>query len=188
MRDGGLSIRICGPLGVEVRSLLIGLISLVAVAFHSTAFAQLCYETTVQSPRPFLGNTGEIVRLGDGSLWEVKYAYEYLYENQPSVLMCPRNGKLMVRGRAIDVLFISSGASAGNPGQAVIESTVVSKFEGLNAGNIYTLANGQVWEQIEPWNWIRAGTNPSVMIYPVSGGHKMKVQNIERSVLVRRVK
>ncbi len=171
-----------------MRSLLIGLISIIAVAFHSATFAQLCYETTVQSPRPFMGNTGEIVKLADGSLWEVKYAYEYLYEYQPSAIICPRMEKLMVKGRTIDVLSVSSGVSAGKPGQALIESTVVSKFEGLNAGNVYTLANGQSWEQIEPWNWISAGANPSVTIYPASGGHKMKVHNIEHSVLVRRVK
>jgi hypothetical protein len=171
-----------------VRSLLIGLISIIAVVFHAAAFAQLCYESTVQSPRPFLGNTGEIVRLADGSLWEVKYAYENLYEYHPTVLICPRTGTLMVKNRMIDVLFVSSGASTGRPGQSVIESTLVGKFEGLKAGNTYTLANGQVWEQIEPWNWISAGANPSVTIYPATGGHKMKVQNIERSVLVRRVK
>ena len=171
-----------------MRSLLIGLIVIIAAAFHGSAFAQLCYESTVQSPRPFMGNTGEIVRLVDGSIWEVKYAYANLYEYYPSVLICPRNGKLFVRGRAIDVLAVSSGASAGKPGQAVIESTLVGKFEGLKAGNTYTLENGQVWEQVEPWNWISAVVTPSVTIYPASGGYKMKVQNIEHSVIVRRIK
>src|SRR5688572_10763536 len=119
--EGCLSASADQALGSRVRSLLIGGISIIAVAFHAAAFAQLCYESTVQSPRPFLGNTGEIVRLADESLWEVKYAYENLYEYHPTVLICPRTGTLMVKNRMIDFLFVSSGASTGRPGQSVIE-------------------------------------------------------------------
>lgn len=91
-----------------------------------------------------MGNNSEIVKLADGSLWEVKYAYEYLYEYYPAVIICPQSGKLMVKNKTIDVQAISSGPSAGKPGPDVIESMIVSRFEGLNAGNIYRLANGQM--------------------------------------------
>lgn len=50
-----------------MRSLLIGLISILGAALHNVAYAQSCYETTVQSPNPFMGNNGEIVKLADGS-------------------------------------------------------------------------------------------------------------------------
>jgi hypothetical protein len=94
----------------------------------------------------------------------------------------------MVKNKTIDVQAISSGTSASKPGQSAIESTIVSNFQGLNAGNIYRLANGQIWEQVEPWIWIWVWVNPSVIIYPASGGHKMKVENIDHPVLVRRIK
>lgn len=171
-----------------MRSLLIGLISILGAALHNVTFAQSCYETTVQSPTPFMGNNGEIVKLADGSLWEVKYAYEYLYEYNPAVIICPKSGKLMVKSKTIDVQAISFGSSASKPGQTIIESMIVSNFQGLNAGNIYRLANGQIWEQIEPWIWVWVWVSPSVIIYPASGGYKMKVENIEHPVLVRRIK
>ena len=135
-----------------------------------------------------MGNNGEIIKLGDGSLWEVKYAYEYLYEYYPSVIICPTKGKLMIKDKSIDVQAVSSQPSKGNKGQDVIESMIVSKFDGLNAGNIYKLANGQIWEQVESWIWVWIWVNPSVMIYSASGGYKMKVENIEHPVLVRRIK
>ncbi len=72
-----------------MRSLLIALISIFGAALHNVTFAQSCYETTVQSQTPFMGNNGEIVKLADGSLWEVKYAYEYLYEYYPAVIILP---------------------------------------------------------------------------------------------------
>lgn len=171
-----------------MRSLLSRLLVVIVVGIQGNAFAQSCYETTVQSPTPFMGNNGEIVKLADGSLWEVKYAYEYLYEYYPSVIICPKSGKLMVKNKSIDVQLISSGSSAGSPGQPIIESTIISTFEGLNAGNIYKLANGQMWEQIEPWVWVWIWVNPQVTIYAASGAYKMKVENIERPVFVKRLK
>lgn len=152
------------------------------------AFAQSCYETTVQKPSPFMGNNGEIIKLGDGSVWEVKYAYEYLYEYYPTVVICPGKGKLMIKDKSIDVQAVASRSSGGGGGSAVIESFIVSNFEGLAAGNMYKLANGQVWEQVEPWVWVWVWVNPSVMIYSGSGGAKMKVQNIDHPVFVRRIK
>ena len=169
-------------------SLLSKLLAVIVVSLPGNALAQSCYETTVQSPAPFMGNNGEIVKLADGSLWEVTFAYEYLYEYYPSVIICPKSGKLMVKNKSIDVQPISSGSSAGGHGQPTIESTIISTFEGLNAGNIYKLANGQIWEQVEPWVWVWVWMNPKVMIYAASGAYKMKIENIEHPVLVERLK
>jgi hypothetical protein len=171
-----------------MRKLLIGLLAVILVSSHGYSLAQSCYETTVQSPTPFMGNNGELVKLADGSLWEVKYAYEYLYEYYPSVIICPKIGKLIVKNKSIDVQPVSSGAAVGDRKQPIIESTIVSKFEGLNTGNIYKLANGQIWEQVEAWVWVWVWVNPRVTIYPADGGYKMKVENIEHSVFVRRLK
>ena len=171
-----------------MNSQLIKLVIVIVLATQSISFAQSCYETTVQSPTPLMGNNGEIIKLGDGTIWEVKYAYEYLYEYYPTVVVCPEKGKLIVNGKSINEQPVSSRPKAGKSGQNVIESMIVSKFDGLNAGNIYKLANGQIWEQIEPWVWVWIWVNPSVMIYPASGGYKMKVENIEHPVLVQRIK
>ncbi len=54
-----------------------------------TCSASACFESSILSPSPFMGNDGEIFKLADGSLWEVKYEYEYLYEYYPDVIICP---------------------------------------------------------------------------------------------------
>ncbi len=171
-----------------MKSLLLKLIVVLLLGAHSTAFAESCYETTVKSPSPFMGNNGEIIKLADDSVWEVKYAYEYLYAYYPTVTICPAKGKLLIKDKSIDVQAISSRHSTGNGGQGAIESTIVSKFDGLNTGNIYKLANGQIWEQVEPWIWTWVWVNPVVTIYFVSGEYKMKVEQIEHPVVVRRIK
>ena len=39
-----------------------------------------CYQSSIAKPSPFMGNNDEIFTLIDGTVWEVKYEYEYLYE------------------------------------------------------------------------------------------------------------
>ena len=65
-----------------------------------------CYEASITKPSPFMGNDGEIFKLDDGSLWEVKYEYEYLYEYYPEVIICPSKGKLVIDGKSLDVEYV----------------------------------------------------------------------------------
>lgn len=56
-----------------------------------------CYTSFIQAPAPFLGNGGETIVLGDGSIWtEESYQYLYLYEYYPNVLVCPSSGKMLL--------------------------------------------------------------------------------------------
>ena len=172
---------------VQRRLLLGNLLVVAAFGLAGPAMAQDCYNSKILSPAPFLGNDGEIAKLADGSLWEVKYSYEYLYQYYPSIVICPGKGKLVINDKTLNVVKV--GRSSGKQsGSAVIESTIANKFDGLNSGNIYRLANGQIWEQIEAWTWAWSWANPNVIIYPAPGGMKMKVENIEHSVLVKQIK
>jgi hypothetical protein len=72
-------------------------VCLLVLLLSSSAFSMECHETFIKEPTPFLGNGGEIIILGDGSIWkEVSYQYLYLYEYNPSVIVCA-NG-LMILG------------------------------------------------------------------------------------------
>jgi len=260
------------------------LIVLLVVTLPATA--QDCYESSIVNPSPFLGNNGEIFKLADGSLWEVKYEYEYLYEYYPSVIICPSRGVLIIGKKSLNVELIASAPGSNKAGSrqtkdweifeetnlegsirgtvqqgrifkttsgsiyevtgltlqlvleiqpavtvlrngdiyklivegfdeplickclncssakrntapknelttqghAVIESKIISDFDGLKYGNIYKLANGQIWEQTEVWIWVWIWVNPSVVIWNDGGVFKMKVDQIDHAVVVRRIK
>ena len=66
---------------------------------QSTGLSQDCYESSIVSPSPFMGNNGEIFKLSDGSLWEVKYEYEYLYEYYPRIIICPSKNFISIKGK-----------------------------------------------------------------------------------------
>lgn len=74
-----------------------GIFSLLLVFVASSpAYSADCQKTYVQEPTPFLGNGGEIIILGDGSVWkEVSYQYLYLYEYNPQVIVCT-DGKMFL--------------------------------------------------------------------------------------------
>lgn len=154
--------------------------------YSSFANAQECYKSTIQSPSPFLGNHGEIVKLSNGTIWEIQHEYEYMYEYYPSVIACPSRGILLVGDKRLSARAIKSESKANTA--TVIESSIISKFNGLNMGNIYRLSNGQIWEQTEAWVWTWVWIQPKVMIYSQKGLTKMKVENIDHAVTIRRIK
>lgn len=79
------------------------IVCLFILAFSFAANAGSCYESTIQKPSPFMGNNGEIFKLDDGSIWEVKYEYEYMYEYYPDVVICPDKGILIINGKKLNV-------------------------------------------------------------------------------------
>ena len=75
-----------------------------------------------------------------------------------------------------------------SPVSAPIKSHIVSKFEGFDHGNVYALANGQVWKQSEYWIWIWHWISPKVVIFNDGGQYRMKVEGIDHAVGVTRIK
>jgi hypothetical protein len=80
-----------------------------------------------------MGNDGEIFKLDDGSLWEVKYEYEYLYEYYPKVIICPSSGKLVINGKNLNVERVK--CEEGHWIQEVFAD-----------GEIIQLENGSMWK------------------------------------------
>jgi len=72
--------------------------------------------------------------------------------------------------------------------QNIIQSSIISNFEGFNYGNIYELGNGQIWKQTEHWIWYWYWVYPKVTLYPENGTWKMKVENIDHPVTVEQIK
>lgn len=78
-----------------------------------TAFAGSCFESVIRSPAPFMGNNEEVFKLDDGSIWEVKYEYSYMYAYYPEVIVCPNKNKIYVNDKALNVEMIKPGNTSG---------------------------------------------------------------------------
>ena len=71
-----------------------------------------------------------------------------------------------------------------------INSTLVGEFKGFAMGKQYTLANGQVWEQIEPASLAGVRkTDPEVSIKPgMFNNWFMRIKGYNTGAKVRRIK
>ena len=137
------------------QSLCIGAAALFAFVSHLSA--QGCHESSILSPSPFMGNNGEILKLADGSRWEVKYEYEYLYAYQPSVIICPGQNKLILGKKSLNVQLVTDAQrSANSPkGKAphagdwqLFEETALEGSIGgtVQLGRIFKTTSGNVYE------------------------------------------
>jgi hypothetical protein len=69
-----------------------------------------------------------------------------------------------------------------------IESTLAGDFNGWEGETIFKLDNGQIWEQAEYSYSYSYSYRPDVTIYHVSGGCRLKVEDEDETILVRRIK
>ena len=141
-----------------------------------------------------MGNNGEIFKLADGSLWEVKYEYEYLYEYHPSVIICPSQGKLAIKGKTLNVEQVGGRKPAPKsntrqtPSAEIIESQIDGEFSGWDGETIFKLTNGQIWQQAEYAYTYNYKYQPKVLIFRTTGGYEMQVEGIDKRIRIVRLK
>ena len=69
---------------------------------NSTQTSGDCYDSAITNPTPFMGTNDEVFVLLDGSVWQIKYEYEYMYEYYPNVVACPDAGYIIVEGKKLN--------------------------------------------------------------------------------------
>ena len=70
----------------------------------------------------------------------------------------------------------------------VIESQIDGEFNGWEGETIFKLTNGQIWQQTSYEYMYHYAYMPNVIIYNASGGYKMKVEDVEDTINVMRIK
>jgi hypothetical protein len=164
----------------------------IVVLIPGLALAQACFESSIMSPTPFMGNHGEIFRLADGSLWEVQYENEYMYEYYPTVIVCPSRGKMVVAGKTLSVQLVATGRppSQSRPAPAVdfIESRIDGEFSGWEGETIFKLENGQIWQQASYAYTYSYKYRPKVLIFRTRGGYEMQVEGVSSRIRVTRLR
>jgi hypothetical protein len=147
-----------------------------------------------------MGNNGEIFKLSDGSVWEVKYEYEYMYEYYPSVLICPSRGKLIVGKKSLNVTQISGARgrsdsardaptkSAGG-GWAVFEETnLEGSISGtVQQGSIFKSLSGNVYEVVGLTLQLVLVLQPKVMVLKNGNMYKLVVEGFSEPLICRKL-
>jgi len=84
------------------------------------------------------------------------------------------------------VLVIQAVQGGATP--AVIESRIDGEFEGWDGETIFKLENGQIWQQASYSYRYHYAYRPKVIIFKTGTRYKMKVEGIEDTIYVQRLK
>lgn len=103
-----------------------------------------------------------------GNYWvQARYEHWYHYKYRPEVTIRKDNNSyyLSVEGKEVEVRRLNN----------VIESNINGQFNGWDGKSVYSLGNGQVWQQAEYHYEYRYEYAPEVIIYEISSGTYMSV-------------
>ena len=70
----------------------------------------------------------------------------------------------------------------------VIESKIDGEFQGWEGETIFKLMNGQIWQQSQYSYTYHYAYMPNVIIYPSNGLYKMKVDGVDSTIYVQRLR
>ena len=83
---------------------------------------------------------------------------------------------------------LNSGELAVELADVVVDSQIVSNFDGWDGETIFDLANGQVWQQSGPGVAVHVAVRPRAFVYRKAGSFRMQVQGVNTNVPVTRLR
>jgi len=149
--------------------------------------------TETQIDGEFEGWKGEtIFKLMNGQIWQQSsYAYTYNYAYSPGVLIYEFKGSWIMRVEdlveTIEVIQINSNNSSSS-NNSVIETQIDGDFEGWEGETIFKMMNGEIWQQSSYAYLYHYAYSPQVIIYKSSSGYVMKVDGVEETINVVKLK
>jgi len=131
----------------------------------------------------FNGWSGETVfRLTNGQVWQqTQYAYFYKYIYRPRVTISQGNGKHFLHVEGIEQTVPVRRIS-------MIESQIDGAFEGWDGETVFCLTNGQIWQQSSYAYMYHYCYRPTVYIYEAHGGYVIKVEGVNDTLPVKRIR
>lgn len=138
-----------------------------------------------------MGNNGEIVKLSDGSMWEIKYEYEYLYEYYPSVIICPSRGKLMVGKKSLNVQLVAASSSSvrgtprtGAEWEIFEETYLAGSISGtVEQGRIFKTMSGNIYEVTGLTLQLVLELQPKVTVLRRGSTYKLIVEGFDEPLI-----
>ena len=83
-----------------------------------------------------------------------------------------------------DWLFKSNAADSFD----IFESKIDGEFHGWSGNTLFALANGQIWQQTSYALTRHYAYSPKVVIYRSGTAIKMKVDGVDQTICIKRIK
>lgn len=90
--------------------------------------------------------------------------------------------------RTVESPSFTTASRSSTSCSPAIETTIDGTFNGWDGETIFKLSNGQIWQQSEySYNYAYA-YRPDVTIFQTSGGCKLRVEDEDEMIFVKRIK
>jgi len=140
-----------------------------------------------------MGNNGEIFRLSDGSIWEVKYEYEYIYEYYPNVVICPSLAKLIIGDKSLSVELVSRGSlntkkdsKQSNGWMLYEETSLKGTIRGtVKKGSIFKTLSGNIYEVTGITLQLVLELQPDVIVLKQGETFKLIINGFDEPVICK---
>ena len=144
-----------------------------------------------------MGNHGEVLKLADGSLWEVQNEYQYLYAYYPSVTVCPNRGILLINGKSLRVRALNSQqpkapmAKPSAPSQnwtLFEETSLAGSISGtVQQGRIFKTTSGNIYEVTGLTLQLVLELQPDVTVLKNGDSYKLVVDGFDEPLICRKL-
>ena len=140
-----------------------------------------------------MGNNEEIFKLSDGSVWEVQYEYEYMYEYYPSVIVCPSRGKLIINEKSLNVALLSTQKTSANASAGDWEIFEETNLKGsisgtIQQGHIFQTTSGSIYEVTGLTLQLVLELQPDVMVLRNGNTYKLVVEGFDEPLICSKLK
>jgi hypothetical protein len=142
----------------------------------------------------FKGWEGEtIFKMRNGQIWQQSSSgYHYHHAYSPNVLIYKFRHSWIMKVEEVDETI--EVRKAGNSGIAslsnseVIETQINGEFKGWEGETIFQMKNGQIWQQSSYAYKYHYAYSPRVTIYKSGSKWEMKVEGVDGTIEVRKIK
>jgi hypothetical protein len=137
---------------------------------------------------------GTLLRMASGSVYEVTESVHLsVSRSDPEVTVHGSGSSVSLTIDGVDkpvrATLITRGLPWSVPGTPErVESFIRGRFDGFARGRLFSLANGDIWEQTDFRTTVATLFNPDVTIVRDGRDHRMAVKGASDSVSVKRVK
>jgi hypothetical protein len=176
-----------------------GVIFVVLLMVTSSAYGDWEYYETTEVKGTISGTIKKdtIIQLKSGSIYQVSdRTRQRVRERNPETIVL-RDGKkfkLIIDGFDEPLVCVQL-AGPGSKNEAkpevtpkVVESEIDGDFEGWEGETIFKLANGQIWQQSKYAYTYHYAYSPDIIIINIDGVWKMKVEDVDEMIEVKRLK
>ena len=141
----------------------------------------------------FEGWDGEtIFKMMNGQIWQQSsYAYKYHYAYNPKVIIYKTSsGYVMKVDGVTETIHVEQVSTSNyfNTNSQAIETQISGEFKGWDGETIFKMMNGQIWQQSSYAYMYHYAYSPQVIIYKASSGYVMKVDGVDETINVIKLK